>query len=143
MSSRFLTNWVNKLPEQQSTYKQGSYYSGEFTDQTSRSWGDAFASGETVYDNMGNFFETAYAYDNSVNVSGGSKNGNFYLSASNLDQSGVVPTTDFNRTTMRFNGEQKAGVFTFGVNASYSQSKSRKTLTGSGLFAAVRLFSAS
>lgn len=134
VSSRFLTNWVNKLPEQQSIYKQGSYYSGEFTDQTSRSWGDAFASGETVYDNMGNFFETAYAYDNSVNVSGGSKNGNFYLSASNLDQSGVVPTTDFNRTTMRFNGEQKAGVFTFGVNASYSQSKSRKTLTGSGLW---------
>lgn len=134
VNSRFLTNWVNKLPEQQSIYKQGSYYSGEFTDQTSRSWGDAFASGETVYDNMGNFFETAYAYDNSVNVSGGSKNGNFYLSASNLDQSGVVPTTDFNRTTMRFNGEQKAGVFTFGVNASYSQSKSRKTLTGSGLW---------
>src|SRR5690606_4948255 len=102
--------------------------------QTALSWGDKFQSGETVYDNMGDFFETAYAFDNSLNISGGSKNGNFYLSASNLDQGGVVPTTDFNRSTLRFNGEQKAGIFTFGVNASYSQSSTQKTLTGNGLW---------
>jgi ferric enterobactin receptor len=133
-SSRFMSNWVNKLPEQQGIYKQGSYYSNAFTDQTPRSWGDKFQSGETIYNNLENFFQTAYAYDNSLNVSGGSKNGNFYLSASNLAQSGVVPTTDFNRSTIRFNGEQKAGIFTFGVNASYANSTSRKTLTGSGLW---------
>lgn len=133
-SSRFMSNWVNKLPEQQGIYKQGSYYSGTFTNETPRSWGDKFQSGETIYNNMENFFQTAYAYDNSLNISGGSKNGNFYLSASNLAQSGVVPTTDFNRSTIRFNGEQKAGIFTFGVNASYANSQSRKTLTGSGLW---------
>lgn len=133
-SSRFMSNWVNKLPEQQGIYKQGSYYSGTFTNETPRSWGDKFQSGETIYNNMENFFQTAYAYDNSLNISGGSKNGNFYLSASNLSQSGVVPTTDFNRSTIRFNGEQKAGIFTFGVNASYANSQSRKTLTGSGLW---------
>lgn len=134
VTSRFMTNWVNKLPEQQSTYKQGSYYSGVFTNQTSRSWGDKFEAGEAIYDNMGDFFQTAHAYDNSFNISGGSKNGNFYLSASNLDQSGIVPTTDFNRSTVRFNAEQKKGIFTFGVNASYSKSKTQKTLTGSGLW---------
>lgn len=133
-NSRFSSNWVNSLPDQQSIYKQGSYYSGTFTDQTSRSWGDRFQSGETIYDNMGDFFKTAYAFDNSLNISGGSKTGNFYLSASNLDQSGVVPTTDFKRTTLRFNGEQTAGIFTFGVNASYAKSDTRKTLTGSGLW---------
>lgn len=133
-NSRFSTNWVNRLPDQQSIYKQGSYYSGVFTGETSRSWGDKFQSGETIYDNMGDFFNTAHAIDNSLNISGGSKNGNFYLSASNLDQSGVVPTTDYKRTTLRFNGEQTAGIFTFGVNASYAQSDTRKTLTGSGLW---------
>lgn len=133
-SSRFMSNWVNKLPEQQSTYKQGSYYNGTFTDQTPRSWGDKFAAGEPIFNNMENFFETAYAYDNSLSVSGGSKNGNFYLSASNLTQSGVVPTTDFDRSTIRFNGEQKSGIFTFGINASYAKSRSKKTLTGSGLW---------
>lgn len=134
LSSRFGTNWVNRLPQQQSIYKQGSYYNGTFTDQTTRSWGDKFQSGETIYDNLGNFFETAHAYDNSLAVSGGSATGNFYLSASNLYQTGIVPTTNFKRTTLRFNGEQKAGIFTFGVNASYSSSSSRKTLTGSGLW---------
>ena len=134
VTSRFMTNWVNKLPEQQSTYKQGSYYNGTFTNQTSRSWGDKFEAGETIYDNMGDFFQTAHAYDNSFNISGGSKTGNFYLSASNLDQSGIVPTTDFNRSTVRFNAEQKKGIFTFGVNASYSKSETQKTLTGSGLW---------
>src|SRR5690606_20067487 len=91
-------------------------------------------SGETIYDNMGDFFQTANAYDNSVSISGGYPNGNFYLSASNLSQGGVVPTTDFHRTTIRLNGEQKLGRFTFGVNASYARSDTRKTLTGSGLW---------
>lgn len=134
VSSRYNTNWVNKLPEQQSTYKQGTYYSGTYTDETSRSWGNKFASGEKVYDNLGDFFETAHAYDNNLSVSGGTANGNFYLSASNLDQSGIVPTTSFKRSTIRFNGEQKIGIMTFGVNASYAESFTRKTLTGSGLW---------
>lgn len=134
LTSRFVTNWVNKLPEQQSIFKQGSSYNGTFTSQTPRSWGPEFAAGEQVYDNMGDFFQTAYAYDNSFNLSGGSNTGNFYLSGSNLDQSGVVPTTDFKRSTLRFNAEQKKGIFTFGVNASYSKSETRKTLTGSGLW---------
>ncbi len=134
ITSRFMTNWVNRLPEQQGLYKQGSYYGTEFTDQTSLSWGDRFEAGEAIYDNMGDFFETAHAYDNSFSVSGGSANGNFYLSGSNLNQSGVVPTTNFERSTVRFNGEQKMGIFTFGINASYAVSKSQKTLTGTGLW---------
>ncbi|MBO9155312.1 SusC/RagA family TonB-linked outer membrane protein [Chitinophaga sp. GCM10012297] len=134
VTSRYIANWVNRLPEQQSIYKQGSYYSGTFTDQTSRSWGDKFQSGEPVYDNMGDFFKTANAFDNSFTISGGSKTGNFFLSGSNLKQGGIVPTTDYDRSTVRFNGEQKIGRFTFGLNASYAVSETRKTLTGSGLW---------
>ncbi|MFD1771770.1 SusC/RagA family TonB-linked outer membrane protein [Sphingobacterium suaedae] len=134
ISSRFGVNWVNKLPEQQTQYKQGSYYNNKFVGQTFESWGDAFAEGETRYNNMKDFYEVAQMYDNSFNVSGGSAKGNFYLSGSNIYQTGVVPTTDFNRSTVRFNGEQKLGKFTFGANASYSMSDTRKTLTGSGLW---------
>lgn len=133
-SSRYSTNWVNKLPEQQAKFGQGSYYSGTFTDQTTRSWGDPFASGQAVYDNLGDFFQTADGFDNSISISGGSQTGNFFLSASNIAQTGVVPTTDYGRSTVRFNGEQKVGIFTFGLNSSYSISDSRKTLTGSGLW---------
>src|SRR5690606_18466094 len=105
-----------------------------FTVQTPRSWGDPFASGQAVYDNLGDFFQTADGFDNSISISGGSQTGNFFLSASNIAQTGVVPTTDYGRSTVRFNGEQKVGIFTFGLNSSYSISDSRKTLTGSGLW---------
>lgn len=134
VTSRYVANWVNRLPKQQGTYKQGSYYNGNFTDQTTFSWGDKFEPGEAIYDNMGDFFKTARALDNSFSLSGGSKNGNFYLSGSNLNQTGVVPTTDYIRSTIRFNGEQKLGIITLGVNASYSTSETQKTLTGSGLW---------
>jgi len=134
VTSRFISNWVNRLPKQQGLYKQGTYYNGDFSDQTALSWGDRFEAGEAIYDNMKDFYETAQAYDNSFNLSGGTASNNFFLSASNLNQSGVVPTTDYKRSTVRFNGEQKIGVFTFGVNASYAVSKSQKTLTGSGLW---------
>lgn len=135
VTSRYITNWVNRLPKQQSVYKQGSHYSGTFTDQTALSWGNKFDPGDKIYNNMKDFFKTANAFDNSFTVSGGTANGNFYLSGSNLNQSGVVPSTDFERSTVRFNGEQKLGIFTFGVNASYARSETQKTLTGSGLWA--------
>jgi len=136
VSSRYTTNWVNRLPKQQGTYKQGSYYTGTLNNQTAYSWGDKFQPGDHIYNNMADFFKTANAFDNSLAISGGSQTGNFYLSASNLDQSGVVPTTNFTRSTVRFNGEQKIGIFTFGVNATYARSQTQKTLTGSGLWAA-------
>jgi len=116
VNSRIGTNWVNRLPKQQAKYKQGSYYNGVFIPQTNLSWGDAFQPGETVYNNLEDFYQTATTYDNSVNVSGGSANSNFYLSGSNIKQTGIVPTTDFDRTTFRFNAEQKTSVFTFGAN---------------------------
>lgn len=136
ISSRFGMNWVNKLPEQQSMFKQGSYYNGALVTQTFESWGDPFGANEQRYDNMRDFYELASSYDNSFNISGGSPNGNFYLSGSNIYQTGVVPTTDFNRSTVRFNGEQKLGRVTMGANVSYSMSDTRKTLTGSGLWGA-------
>lgn len=134
INSRIGTNWVNRLPKQQDKFKQGSYYNGLFIPETSLSWGDAFKEGEKIYNNMEDFYQTATTYDNSFNVSGGSEKGNFYLSGSNIKQSGVVPTTDFDRTTFRFNAEQKTDIFTFGANASFARSSTRKTLTGSGLW---------
>ncbi|NIG54033.1 SusC/RagA family TonB-linked outer membrane protein [Chitinophaga sp. Cy-1792] len=134
VTPRYTSNSVNKLPKQQSKYKQGSSYTGTFNDQSAFSWGPEFAPGEKVYDNMGDFFQTAHAFDNSFNVSGGTKNSKFFLSASNLKQTGIVPTTSYDRSSVRFNGEQVVGRFTFGANATYAISETQKTLTGSGLW---------
>lgn len=134
VNSRTGANWVNKLPKQQSKYKQGSNYNNNYTEETYWSWGKEFTPGEPIYNNLEDFFQTGYSYDNSFNVTGGSAKGNFYLSGSNFKQTGIVPTTDYDRSTFRFNGEQRHGIMTFGANASYSISNTQKTLTGSGLW---------
>ncbi len=137
-SSKFSTSWASKLPEYQKTYGRGYYNEdGSFTDYSMSSWGQKFSESATlnhIYDNVGNFFQNSNVWDNSVSVSGGHKNGSFYLSGSNYDQEGLVPTTGYNKTTFRFNGEQKYGNLTVGANVSYSKAKTDKTLTSGGLY---------
>lgn len=135
LSSKASVNWVNRFPEQQDVYKRGYYNSaGNFSDFTTQSWGDKFASGETMFNNIEDFFQAGTIYDNSVNVSGGTKNGTFFLSASRFDQDGIIPETGYKKSTFRFNGEQKYGKLTVGANVSYSGSSTQKTLTSSGLY---------
>lgn len=132
-SSKYTYSWVNKLPDMQKNYGRGEYnVSGAFDNVTMDSWGDKIEG--MAYDNAGDFFQGSSVWDNSVSVSGGSKNGSFYLSGANYDQTGIVPTTGYNKTTFRFNGEQKYGIMTVGANVSYSQAKTDKTLTSAGLY---------
>jgi TonB-linked SusC/RagA family outer membrane protein len=138
-SSKLQTNWANRFPEQQDKYKRGRYdstgslYEGEAT-TVMDSWGAPFAAGETVYDNLTSFYKPSNVWDNSVNISGGSKTGSFYLSASNYDQSGIVPESDYNKTTFRFNGEQKYGKLKVGANVAYSVANQNSSLTSGGLY---------
>ncbi|MEK6478138.1 SusC/RagA family TonB-linked outer membrane protein [Catalinimonas sp. 4WD22] len=55
-------------------------------------------------DNINDFFETGVTLTNNVAVSGGNKDGNFRLSYTNLDQTGMLPNTDLRRNTMIFSG---------------------------------------
>jgi TonB-linked SusC/RagA family outer membrane protein len=132
-NSKYSYSWVGKMPELQGTYGRGYYNeSGSFSDFTTSSWGEKITG--NVYDNVGTFFQGGNIYDNSISISGGHKNGTFYLSASNFDQTGVVPNTGFTKNTVRFNGEQKYGKLTIGANAAYTLSNTDKTLTAAGLY---------
>lgn len=133
VSSKYTRSWANKLPEYQNRYGRGEYNtSGAFVNKSMESWGDEITG--DYYDNVGDFFQGSNVFDNSVSISGGSKNGSFYLSGSNFTQSGIVPTTNYNKSTFRFNGEQKYGILTVGANVSYSQADTKKTLTSAGLY---------
>jgi TonB-linked SusC/RagA family outer membrane protein len=134
-NTKFSANWVNRFPEQQDMYKRGYYNSaGVFSDFTMTSWGDKFGANETMYNNIEDFFETSTVFDNTLNVSGGNEKGSFYLSASRMDQTGIVPETGFDKTTFRFNGEQKYNNLTVGANVAYSSANTQKTLTSAGLW---------
>ncbi|NLH45118.1 MAG: SusC/RagA family TonB-linked outer membrane protein [Acholeplasmataceae bacterium] len=134
-SSKLNLVWANRLPEQQKTYKRGYYNAnGDLQDYTTESWGEAYGANDKAYNNISDFFKTGSSFDNSVSVSGGTKDGNFYLSASRFDQNGIIPTTDFDKTTFRFNGEQKYGKLTIGANVAYSQAHTTKSMTSAGLY---------
>ncbi len=135
-STRLTTSWVNRLPEQQSTYKRGEYLAGGSleTDWVYKSWGEKFGSGEKMYNNIKDFFQTGASYDNTLTVSGGNQNGSFYLSVARFDQKGIVPETGFDKTTFRFNGDRHYGNLTVAANVSLSIANTDKTLTSSGLY---------
>lgn len=135
-SSKMSTSWANKLPEVQTVFGVGSYATnGVFSNLNSySSWGQKLTSADTLYNNIGNFFQNGVVYDNNINVSGGSKNGSFYLSGSNYNQTGIVPNTGYDKTTFRFNGEQKYGRLTINANVAYSVAKINRTLTTAGLY---------
>ncbi len=57
------------------------------------------------YDNIGNFFVKGKTQTHHVSVAGNTEKAGYYFSASRLYQTGIIPTTDFYRTTFRFNGD--------------------------------------
>ncbi len=133
-SSKYTYSSVASVPEIQSKYGRGEYNMNGLliTEAETDSWGDV--NNGPVYDNVKNFFQGSSVWDNSVSIAGGHKNGNFYLSASRYDQEGVIKGTGYDKTTFRFNGEQKYGKLTIGANVSYSVANTDKTLTSQGLY---------
>lgn len=136
VNSKISTSWANKLPELQTVFGPGFYANNGVlaTANEYRAWGTKIPTDSTIYDNVGNFFQHGLIYDNNVNVSGGSKTGSFYLSGSNFKQTGIVPGTGYEKTTFRFNGEQKYGRLTLNANVAYSNANTDRTLTTSGLY---------
>ena len=55
------------------------------------------------YNNAENFFQTANTLNMNINFSGGTDNINYYASISRLFQTGIVPNTEFERISTRFN----------------------------------------
>ncbi|WP_020532021.1 SusC/RagA family TonB-linked outer membrane protein [Flexithrix dorotheae] len=95
---------------------------------------DPTASGDLVpaFNNADNFFQPGYSFDNTLSVSGGNDNTTYYMSASKLDQSGIVPTTDFQRTSFKATITTKISEkFQASFSANYVNSGGRKVQNGS------------
>ena len=144
LSAKYISTWAKYLPETQKKYKRGyieqhynadgSYKDFSYDNRSYNSWGAPANPGEEAFDNIGNFFQRGGAWDTNLSISGGYKNGNFFLSGSFYDQDGIIPTTGYKKATFRFNGEQRYKIFTFTANAAYSQARTVKTLTSAALY---------
>jgi TonB-linked SusC/RagA family outer membrane protein len=86
---------------------RGVYFDGEAANQkTSTVWGplisDLEAQGIVTYNKnpMDAFFQTGETFTNTANVNGGTEKANYFMSFSNLDQTGTVPTTTYKRNSL-------------------------------------------
>jgi TonB-linked SusC/RagA family outer membrane protein len=105
---------VNKFPDFQEVYGQG--FSGAFQPTSFwPSWGAPVPAAQVIdpehryYANTENLMGTGQQLENTVSVSGGNDNATFYSSISNLQQDGVIPFSDWNRTSAKLSGQVGTG----------------------------------
>ena len=163
-SSSFTVSEVNKLPSFQTSYAQGRPVGGAATWRgpdtfEGFSWGPAISSleydgsdydydvnGRLVpkgtgngvaargYDNVNNFFVNGKTWDNNLSVSGGNDKSTYYLSVGNLTSSGIVPNSDWGRTTIKVTADTKiTDKLKTGVSATISNSGGVRLQRGSNI----------
>lgn len=150
---------VNKLPERQSRWAQGGTDNdgnlNQFLSGSNFSWGpridtmfvsssnDEFlvpgsdstaTSRARSFENSENFFQTGVTLNNSLSITGGNDQSSFYLGLADLRQTGIIPLTEFNRTSIRLTGStQVSEKLRVRASANYITSKADRAQKGSNL----------
>lgn len=128
---------IYRFPETQKVYQRGS--DGITNTDYRRQFGEAFAPGTKLYNNVGNFFRVGTATTHNLSFEAGTETTSYRLSLSNLDQEGVTPNTSYNRLTASLNATAKIspkfkseGTFNFTKSENQKASKGGSgALTGS------------
>jgi len=128
---------IYRFPETQKVYQRG--VDGITNTDYRRQFGEAFAPGTKLYDNVNNFFRVGTSTTHNLSFEGGSETTSYRLSISNLDQEGVTPNTDYNRLNASLNATAKIsskfkseGTFSFTKSENQKASKGGSgSLTGS------------
>ncbi|MFN9777839.1 MAG: SusC/RagA family TonB-linked outer membrane protein [Candidatus Kapaibacterium sp.] len=153
---------VNKLPELQNKYSQGNggVFQGEAT-RRAHSWGalidtlrydgattnqwnkngnivgqsNALAkSAVAPFDNLNSFFQTGGSQQHSLNISSGSSTGAYFFSITDFRQTGIVPNSTFDRTSLRLNSDYSLYPnVKISANAQYVRSGGQKIQKGSNV----------
>ena len=172
LSSSYSVDQVNKLPELQSKYSQGTNgeYQSPFSGKSGRrlSWGalidtlswthdptnplspgasnDWDIHGAVVgmsdstalipvkpYDRYA-FFQKGQTFNNSITITNGDNNSSIRVSLANLRQTGIIPHSDFERSTFGFAGQKVINSrLSVSGGLTYSKSFSNKAQQGSNV----------
>ena len=140
VNSSFRMDRVLKLPEFQNDYAPGNPQTGEYSVSYLNGWGPRIAdvqdqeftifTGEKVKlqaypDNVKDFYNTGYTFINSVSASGGDEKNDFRLGFSAHNQTGIVPSNDYDKYNITFNGgHQFTEKLSARVSVSYANVKS-------------------
>jgi ferric enterobactin receptor len=98
-------------------------------------FGTKYGSNTPLFDNVKAFFKTGITQKHNINVEGGSDVSTYRFSANYLKQKGVVPTTGFERLTMKLTGTAKISPKVDVVTSfAYANSVTDKASKGAGSF---------
>jgi TonB-linked SusC/RagA family outer membrane protein len=119
---------VNKYPHYQEKFGQGT--NGDYLpEDIFPAWGAPFSVATKVdpayryYDNPRNVMRTGKLLDNYVSISGGNEMATFYASIANTKQQGVIPFSDWDRTSAKLSGNIKFNEkFSLTSSVSYANS---------------------
>ncbi|MBP6333921.1 MAG: SusC/RagA family TonB-linked outer membrane protein [Bacteroidia bacterium] len=135
-----------KLPEFQNDFGQGFFNEPDLRENTS--WGAAF-TGETLPygnevngvqrtkpysalpDNVKDFFDVGNTYTTDLSISGGGEKSTYYMSVGKVNQYGIMPGTEYNRTTFKVSGtSQLSNNFYSSASVYYVKSKGDLSIQG-------------
>ena len=93
------------IPEEQKKYSNGAYGTTNYY-YTSR-YGGLYPEGMKLYDNAAAVLQTGVMARHNISVEGGTEKASIRASASTMDQTGVIKTTDYGRTNFSLAGKIK------------------------------------
>ncbi len=127
------TDDVYRFPETQTVYQRGS--NGITNYNYRRMFGEKYAPGTKLYDNINNFFQTGFKTSTALTVEAGNDQLTYRLSMANIGQTGVVPNSAYSRTNITLNGTAKiSDKFRADASMAYTNSETDKTSKGAGGF---------
>ena len=140
---------VLRLPQMQNDFGMGWY--GNKTYDENGSWGPKFDGSTLRYgsiyensqklksyvpikNNMEDFFDTGFRYNNSVSLSNATDNTTYYVSLSQIHDDGIIPTDadSYTKYTFSANASQKVKDLTITTALNYAYQKNTFVTTGQG-----------
>ncbi|UJP63697.1 SusC/RagA family TonB-linked outer membrane protein [Mongoliitalea daihaiensis] len=97
---------VGRTPPMQQNYLRG--FNGLYNPTDYRSDGPPVPAGTPVFNQWDETFRTGNTFQNNFSFSGGSDKATFFGSLGRLDQSGILPNSNFDRTNIKIAGSLKA-----------------------------------
>lgn len=124
VTSAYNAESILRFPDFQNEYGQGgkkeydsreNFSWGPKLDNMIRPWGQQIGDSQRVKpysplpDNIKEFFNTGHTWTNGVNFSQNNDNAAYFVSFNHLDQKGVMPGTEYKRTSVRLSASSDLG----------------------------------
>ena len=137
VSSSVSVEKVQYMPERQERFGPG-YDLDTYVPIENTSWGPAYDGtirqvGPTledgsflelpyspIHNNLLDFWNTGYTYQNNISVGGGDDVSSFYVSAYDQKSEGIIPNDEFHKNNFRLKGYRKYGNLEISGNLSYT-----------------------